>query len=239
MNMPFMKFYVRDWISDPELRMVSLAARGLWIECLCYMHQAKRRGYLETPNGNPISVECLSRLSGTFEHTLKGAMDELLEHGIPGVCPDTGIWYSRRMVKESHKSELCSQAGKRGGNPTLKSEESEIRDQIPDTTKSLKGNIKKTLKGANEYSADFLTFWDSYPRKVNKGKAYQAWCKRNGALPKVEVIVAAVRAQCGTTDWKKEGGQFIPHPSSWLNAAGWENDIASMNQRKPPRRDNL
>jgi len=23
-------------------------------------------------------------------------------------------------------------------------------------------------------------------------------------------------------DWRKDSGQFIPHPATWLNAKGWE-----------------
>jgi hypothetical protein len=29
-------------------------------------------------------------------------------------------------------------------------------------------------------------------------------------------------------DWLKEDGRFIPHPSTWLNDAGWMDDV------KPP-----
>ena len=38
---PWMKFYPRDWRGDQALRAVSIAARGLWLECLCIMHEAR------------------------------------------------------------------------------------------------------------------------------------------------------------------------------------------------------
>lgn len=240
MNLPYMKFYVRDWISDPELRMASMAARGLWMECLCLMHQGRRRGYLETPSGRPIKGDDLARLTGTFKGELQGLMDELLGHGIPSVEEETGVWYSRRMVAEQAKAEKCSEAGRRGGgNPSLK-EESDTRYQIPDTRYhiSLKVPYKGANKGAKPYSEEFLEFWAVYPRKVNKGKAYQAWCKLNGSRPDAGELVSSVRAQCETEDWKRDGGRYIPHPSSWLNASGWDNDVSTMNARpsRPSRR---
>ena len=33
--------------------------------------------------------------------------------------------------------------------------------------------------------------------------------------------------------WIKDGGRFIPHPASWLNAARWE-DQGPENEPDPP-----
>ena len=30
-----------------------------------------------------------------------------------------------------------------------------------------------------------------------------------------------------TEQWKKNNGQYIPYPSTWLNAKGWEDEISS------------
>lgn len=53
---------------------------------------------------------------------------------------------------------------------------------------------KKTVKKPKvvEYSPDFLTFWEAYPRKDEKGKAWQAWLARlkEGAKPD-QLILAA------------------------------------------------
>ena len=42
---PWLKFYPRDWRGDQALRLVSLHARGLWIELLCVMHEATPYGH--------------------------------------------------------------------------------------------------------------------------------------------------------------------------------------------------
>jgi hypothetical protein len=31
-----------------------------------------------------------------------------------------------------------------------------------------------------------------------------------------------------SADWTRDGGQFVPYPASWLNAGGWQDDIAAV-----------
>lgn len=148
MKHPFMKFYVRDWQADPELRMCSLEARGLWIELLCIMHNAKRRGFLETPQGVQLDDEQTSRLIGAFKDDLYRCKSELLLHGIPSVEEETGIWYCRRMVKEALKAQKCSDAGRSGGgNPLLNKEN---KEDIPEARSHI--SLKDTFKGASASS---------------------------------------------------------------------------------------
>lgn len=28
-------------------------------------------------------------------------------------------------------------------------------------------------------------------------------------------------------DWKKDGGQFIPYPATWINRGGWEDEVGT------------
>ena len=59
----WMKFYPTDWTGDRGLRLCSLAARGLWAEMLCVMHEAAPRGSLLIA-GRPVSVAELANLVG-------------------------------------------------------------------------------------------------------------------------------------------------------------------------------
>lgn len=47
---PAFQFYVKDWLSDPELQCVSASSRGMWIDALCYMWEAPERGKLTATN---------------------------------------------------------------------------------------------------------------------------------------------------------------------------------------------
>ena len=76
------------------------------------------------------------------------------------------------------------------------------------------------------YSADFVQFWELYPRKVGKGAAWRSW-KRQGAV--LEPIRAALAWQTKTSEWRKDGGAFVPHPATSLNGRRWEDE-----PKKPP-----
>jgi hypothetical protein len=73
------------------------------------------------------------------------------------------------------------------------------------------------------YSKRFLLFWETYPRKVGKKAAFNAWqrAKING---KIDDILKAVETQKTSEQWTKEGGQFIPNPATWLNQGRWEDE---------------
>lgn len=77
-----------------------------------------------------------------------------------------------------------------------------------------------------ETSADaFSLFWSAYPNKKAKGVAEKAWAKIKPDHALAELIVTAVMAHRLSADWKKDGGQFIPHPATWLNGKRWEDEV--------------
>ncbi len=43
---PAIQFYVKDWLSDPQLKMASFATKGIWIDMICYMWAAPEQGKL-------------------------------------------------------------------------------------------------------------------------------------------------------------------------------------------------
>jgi hypothetical protein len=49
MKRPADQFYPGDWLNDAALRACSLAARGLWKDMNCIMHQGHPYGHLTRP----------------------------------------------------------------------------------------------------------------------------------------------------------------------------------------------
>lgn len=70
----------------------------------------------------------------------------------------------------------------------------------------------------------FTAFWESYPRKKSKANAEKAWLKIKPDEQLTERILHAVEQAKTSADWQREAGRFIPHPASWLNAKGWEDE---------------
>lgn len=117
-KLPAILFYPGDWMKDPALRSCSLAARGLWIDLLCLMHESDRRGYLQHANGKPVSKEQAARMTGSSTEEVSRLLQELEDSGVYS-CTEHGAIYSRRMVADESKRAKCAEAGRKGGNPAL------------------------------------------------------------------------------------------------------------------------
>jgi hypothetical protein len=66
--------------------------------------------------------------------------------------------------------------------------------------------------------AEFDQFWAAYPKKKAKGDAEKAWRQMHPPLQGVQEALQRARTD---PEWVKEGGQYIPHPATWLRAKGW------------------
>jgi len=67
----------------------------------------------------------------------------------------------------------------------------------------------------------FKIFWSAYPKKRNIEQAKKAWIKLKPDEDLLKTIISAVEKAKQTEDWRKEKGQYVPYPSSWINAKGW------------------
>ena len=93
---------------------------------------------------------------------------------------------------------------------------------------SKKGNTKKS----GQYDEEFEAFWSAYPRKDNKKAAYKAWCKakKEGRLPDTDTLIAHVSAGGQSQQWQKDGGQYVPMASTFINGDRWEDSICKVEE---------
>jgi hypothetical protein len=117
MSAPWLKFYPSDWRADPALRMCSMAARGLWVEMLCLMHEAEPYGSLRV-NKQPVNDKQLASLCGVSVKDVSKALEELETAGVFS-RDDHGVVYSRRMVRDKANADRDKENGRGGGNPNL------------------------------------------------------------------------------------------------------------------------
>ena len=71
----------------------------------------------------------------------------------------------------------------------------------------------------------FERFWSVYPKKVGKGDARKSFMKIKPSDALLGKMVTAVIAASASFQWKKDKGQFIPNPATWLNQQRWEDDV--------------
>lgn len=70
----------------------------------------------------------------------------------------------------------------------------------------------------------FNRFWSAYPRRTGKDAAHRWWTKNKPDDGLLAEMLAAIEAQRASSQWLKDGGQFIPNPATWLNQGRWKDD---------------
>jgi hypothetical protein len=114
-KLPWIKFCCSDWRLDPALRQVGLAARGLWMDMLCIMHEAEPYGHLLV-SGKPPTIVQLARSVGDSAEVVEQLLAELQDSGVFSVTGD-GVIFSRRLVRDREKHLEDQANGRKGGNP--------------------------------------------------------------------------------------------------------------------------
>ena len=105
----------------------------------------------------------------------------------------------------------------------------------PHKPEKAQGEAEGEAKALKEPSAPsaldvrFQAFWNAYPRKVGKGAAERLWKRLAPDAALLATILAAIEAQLTCAQWTKDGGEFIPHPATWLNRKGWLDEAVKIN----------
>jgi len=81
----------------------------------------------------------------------------------------------------------------------------------------------------------FKTFWAAYPRKTAKENARKAWKKLKVTEELLDTILAAVERHRKSDQWLRDGGQYIPHPATWLNGHRWEDEAEEPAEAYSPQ----
>lgn len=204
MKYPAFWFYPGDWMKDTDLRAVSVAARGLWIDCLCLMWESDKRGYLVLSSGRAATAEQIARMTGNTPECVAELVKELEECGVASRTEE-GVLFSRRMVRDESKRRKCSKAGKKGGgNPRLK---------------TFKGSSKGHVKGESKGGPKRITE-DVYETETSMSEG------RRGRFspPSLE----EVQAYCDERKNGISGSEFV----DYYAARGWKLNGQSMKDWK-------
>jgi len=99
-------------------------------------------------------------------------------------------------------------------------------DHMPDaeiTDQAVEQAIEEeeTTKEPNWLQVGLEELCTLYPRKVSRKKAESSW-RTEVRKRDIPAIMQDVERRIESADWRKEGGKFIPHPSTYLNQRRWE-----------------
>lgn len=104
-----------------------------------------------------------------------------------------------------------------------------------DTSKQKKSPSNK--KNDEIYIQRFDKFWEIYPKKKDKARAFKTWLKLKPNDELFNTIMTAVKEQAQSDQWQKDDGQYIPYPSTWLNGERWNDEIKKAVHITPPPKE--
>ena len=108
-------------------------------------------------------------------------------------------------------------------------------DGQPQTAAKSKPPKRKKASPKEDYDLEgFNAFYAAYPRHEGKAAALKAWNKLAPDVVLQEQMGKALEVQKQSQQWRKDGGQYIPMPSTWLNGRRWEDEVQTQTQPNLP-----
>lgn len=96
------------------------------------------------------------------------------------------------------------------------------------TAEKPKRNTRKTKKAIveQEQQEKFNKFWEAWPKKIDKQRAFALWVKENPDDELFNRIMTSLEAQKKQESWCKDGGKYIPNPRNWIEGKRWEDQTS-------------
>ena len=178
-------------------------------------------GYLRFSETIPYNDKMLATITDTNIDIVRSAIKIFKELKLLDIMDDETIYMNQIQMMIGAETEWAA-----------KKREYRIR-LTEDTSRTKKDNVRQEIRDKSiEYKSidikplgQFETFWTAYPKKIGKEKC-RRWYetkKVNQALQ--EKIINAIIKQKDSDQWTRENGRYIPHPYTWLNRGGWEDEI--------------
>lgn len=95
-----MQWFWSDWLGDQEVRRLTPAERGVWIDLLAIAAAAAPFGYVCDGKGRPLTLEEIARVVGEAPQAVSELIAGILDKGAAS-RDRTGRIYNRRMVRDA------------------------------------------------------------------------------------------------------------------------------------------
>ena len=197
--------------------------------------------------GNPSEREFLVAKTSVSEEKLTEIIEMLVQLGkIDAILwVEKKIWYQNLVdsvadAYKKRKAEIPKKPVSGTGNHRTEeflppeTQHSEVSGTGNPQTKlkESKVYIKEKKVSVPETPCDYFSdFWEEYPRKDARLKAEKAWSKLKVDDDLMQKIMNGLYCAMNSPTWKKDGGQFVPHASTWINGKRWQDE--SLQRYKP------
>ena len=189
-----------DWL--PLLRLLSAEDYRAVVDALIDLQQNQTPlPVFENPTANAIAKSC--------ESTILRRLD------------------GQRGGKEARKTE-STKPPTIPPSPTPLHPPSEVKIsevKLSEAKRTTRTKCASPPTGSDVYAERFAGFWKAYPKKVGKEAARRAFMKVKPSADLLQRMLTAIQEQKQADQWRKDNGQFIPNPATWLNQGRWEDEV--------------
>jgi uncharacterized protein YdaU (DUF1376 family) len=222
--LPYMQFYVADYLADTT--HLTAEEHGAYMLLLF--------SYWQT--GKPLRIDRLATVARIPNDRWPSVAETLSEF----FHVTETHWVQFRVEADldavNSKVVTASNAGKASARAKALKKQQELNDRSTTVDDSFQRNgnhidtdtdTDKNNKNTSPSAEDlFPKFWKLYPNKKGKAAAEKAWKKLKVTDDLFSLIAQGLAKQCTSPAWTKDGGQFIPHPATWLNGKRWEDEVS-------------
>ena len=142
----------------------------------------------------------------------------------------------KHREKKAKKMLQCNAPVTESNTEIEKEKERELEEDIEKEERALLPNGNDTERNKSEVISceeiAFNEFWSAYPKKVNKKGCYKSFCKIKHLKEEMPLIMSALEHFKASKGWQKDNGQFIPHPTTWINQERWKDEIEETREDK-------
>ena len=180
----------------------------------------------------PYDINSLSKLTGVEFDTVRSAMQLFESIGLIKVLESGEIYLSQideLIGSETDKAQMMRRLRAErkldSNNVTQMLPEIEIEKDIDiDKEKEIEKEKDTNIEIINDWEIKFDKFYKNYPKKVQKQNV-KKWFKKNNPNDELfNIIMNKLEEFKQSNNWKKDNGQYIPYPTTWLNQKRWEDE---------------
>ena len=231
----------RNFFKRHDIRIIEALDNGKGKEYVLFylkllVESIDHDGALRFSQTIPYDEQMLSVVTNTDLEIVGQAIDILKRYGLMEIDDDGTIFMTG--LSSMVGSEADSAARVRKYRENIK-KALQCNTDVTTSNKNVTQSKSKSKSKSKEKELEqdlFDRFWVVYPRKVGKKDAVKAWNKLKPDEALTNQIIEGVERWKMSTQWTKDGGQYIPYPATFLNGERWK-DECDVTVTKPRKND--
>lgn len=236
----------RDFFKRHDIQIIENMPNGkdyvlFYLKLMC--ESIDHDGNLRFSDTIPYNEQMLSTITNTNVDIVRAALSLLRDLNMVDILDDQTIYMrevnkmigsavdndnanrQRRFRERQKELQLCECYEPVTENNESKrielDKEKDIEIDIQNTPSSESDEAECEEQNEDPKQQMFDEFWKAYPRKVDKKGAARSFFRIKGLTKAFPQIMEALEKCKKSQQWIKDGGNFIPHPTTWINQERW------------------